>query len=102
MLRRIFPLITLLFMVSSPLFAAQNYPDRASAIRSQFVHRKMVNTPRHDPRLHYIHSAKANSCMAGIGTCTLTTPDEGPVPSRYKNAVREKEAERRKKIRPWL
>src|SRR5262245_18204260 len=102
MLRRIVPLICLLFLLPSSLFAVPIYSDRTTAVRSQFVHRKIVNIPRRDPRLHYVYSNKANSCLAGMGTCTLPQ-DEGPVPSsRYKNSLREKEAERRKKIRPWL
>lgn len=74
---------------------------KAVTTRQHFENRKYERPPRYDPRLKYLRSRKAGSCMVGPGTCTFT-PQTDPAYTRYKNSYQEKEAERRRRLRPWL
>jgi len=93
MLLRIFVLISFLMTSSASVYG--------SDYSGQFVNRKNT-AQRTDPRLKHFKTRKMNNCVKGLtGTCSTGNKD-GSQTIRYQNALREKEEERRKRIRPWL
>jgi|GEM_PF-5831729 len=93
MTRRLILIFMLVLILPASVFGA--------ATRQNFVNRKYERPPRYDPRLKYLQTRKAGACLGGPGACTMG-PNTDPSYTRYKNSYQEKEAERRRRLRPWL